>query len=395
MTTLTLIERTPLRLPSEALNEDAARQLWQTFGAQVTVRFPSPQTAGQWELIALDWVGVIPLGPLTIHLAPKIPLASLLTMLTTAYELQPTLLPGLTTAAGGTGLLDLFVAELARGLLHRVRQGLSRVYEPAAERLPYVRGRIDLPRALRSQHPRVVPCRFEQQTADQADNQILAWTLYRSSRLALLQPQTRRLVSQARRALDGISLQPWAPADVAAVYRDSRRYSRLTADYRRLHALCLLILEGCGPFADSGTVHTLPFLINTARLFERFVASWLRAHLPPGLHLQEQERIAISSGAGLHFRADMVLYGALDHRPVCIIDTKYKAGSPSSSDIAQVASYAHARGCRRALLVYPTPLPRPLAAQIGDVTVTGLVFDLAQADLNAAGQALLAQLLES
>ena len=384
-----------MRLPAAALPEAAARLLWRQYGPQVAVTFPSPRTAGQWELTAQDWVGAIPLGALTLQLEPKLPVASLLRMLEIAHELPLQILPELARMATTAQLFDRLAAVLAQRVLHRARQGFSRAYIPETAELPFVRGRIDLNRTLLRDARQEITCIFERQTSDQPDNQILAWTLYRLSRLPLLRQETRRLAVRALRALGGVTLQPFTAADVAAHLQDSRAYTRLNSDYRPLHALCRLFLTGCGPREGRGALATPSFLVNTAQLFETFVAAWLRRQLPPNMRLSAQERVQLTAGTGPHFRLDMVLVARENNRPVAVLDTKYKGGPPASRDVAQVAAYAHARDCRRAFLVYPTPLPTPLRARVGSVTVADACFDLAAADLDAAGSAFLARLLES
>jgi len=59
-----------------------------------------------------------------------------------------------------------------------------------------------------------------------------------------------------------------------------RRYIRQNADYATLHALCRFFLEQAGPTHELGRHRMLPFVVEMAALFERFVVAWLRVHLP-------------------------------------------------------------------------------------------------------------------
>ena len=45
----------------------------------------------------------------------------------------------------------------------------------------------------------------------------------------------------------------------------------------------------------------IPFLIDMAMLFERFVAAWLRVHLPKNLRLRVQEDVDLTEAGDLKF----------------------------------------------------------------------------------------------
>ena len=54
-------------------------------------------------------------------------------------------------------------------------------------------------------------------------------------------------------------------------------------------------------------------------------------------------------------------------------------------------SYAHTKGCREAILIYPTPLDQPLDETIRGIRVRSLTFSL-DGDLEQAGQRFLQDL---
>ena len=136
----------------------------------------------------------------------------------------------------------------------------------------------------------------------------------------------------------------------------------------------------------------LPFLVDMARLFERFVAEWLATHLPAHLRLNAQEKIEIDPTGRLYFNADLVIYNLDTGAVRYVLDTKYKRpGRPAPNDIAQVTAYAHFKESREAVLIYPAPLSEPLDIRSGNIRIRSLTFAL-DGDLEQAGRSFLAQL---
>jgi 5-methylcytosine-specific restriction enzyme subunit McrC len=198
-------------------------------------------------------------------------------------------------------------------------------------------------------------------------------------------------VRRAYRALSGlVTLTPQPPAACL-----NRLYHRLNDDYRPLHALCRFFLEQTGPTHHLGDRTMLPFLVNMARLYELFVAEWLKAHPLPGFSLKTQQRVNLSDTSDLRFEIDLVLYDTATGAARWVLDTKYKApGLPAHDDIYQIVTYAEATGCREAILIYPTPLPHPLDETIGQIHVRSLTFAL-DTDLEQAGQEFLRELIKA
>ena len=138
----------------------------------------------------------------------------------------------------------------------------------------------------------------------------------------------------------------------------------------------------------------LPFLVNMERLYELFVAEWLKAHLPTSLGLNVQEKIDVGENKVLTFKIDLVLYDHLTGKTICVMDTKYKRGEkPTSEDVAQIVTYAEIKNCDQAVLVYPAPLSIPLIETVGKIQVRSMIFSLA-GNLEEAGQAFLESLLD-
>jgi 5-methylcytosine-specific restriction enzyme subunit McrC len=131
------------------------------------------------------------------------------------------------------------------------------------------------------------------------------------------------------------------------------------------------------------------------RLFELFVAEWLKAHTPEGFVVKAQERVSYAADEDSHFAVDLVLHSLQEGIPVAVLDTKYKSpASPASDDVAQVVAYAESLGCQTAMLVYPADLAKPLDTWIGRIRVRSLTYSLAD-DLERAGGEFLQRVMSS
>jgi hypothetical protein len=210
---------------------------------------------------------------------------------------------------------------LSRRVLDRMRKGLYQAYLPKLESLGFVRGRLELEQIIRKPWTTDLACHYEDFTSDIVYNQVLAWTLRLVCQCGLCTPRVLPTVRRAYRALQRfVTLEP---LDSDACLR--LQYHRLNEDYQPLHGLRRFFLENTGPTHTTGRNDMLPFLVDMARLFELFVAQWLRAHLPPFLCLQAQELVHVGESGSLWFTIDIVLYNSTNSNPSCVIDTKYKA----------------------------------------------------------------------
>jgi 5-methylcytosine-specific restriction enzyme subunit McrC len=230
-------------------------------------------------------------------------------------------------------------------------------------------------------------CHYEEYTADIPDNQILAYTLGQIARSGRCGQGVQAAVRRGYHALQGTATpRPYLPQECSG-----RAYNRLNQDYQPLHALCRFFLEHSGPSHERGERAMIPFLVNMARLYELFVAEWLKLHLPAPWRANRQETVRLGPDDELQFDIDLVLYD--DHEQArVVLDTKYKTpDGVDNPDFNQIVTYAKAKDCRAAVLVYPAPLVRPLDVWIGDLHVRSLVFAL-EGDLEEAGQQFLADL---
>lgn len=392
MTPLQPIELTEYSSETFEINEieyAIAENLWRNYDKQVTVDFPTPKTSGKWKLTAKGWVGHIAVTPdFHLSLLPKVPLFNLFGMLEYAYNLKSfRLLPGLINCQSLEEFYNHLAHVLAQRILNRGRKGFYRAYLPKTGNLAYVRGRLDMRQTIQKPWEVKLKCHYEEHTADIEENQILAWTLFLILRSGLCKERVLPKLRQAYHALQGlVTLKPFKSEDCIG-----RTYHRLNEDYQELHALCRFFLDNTGPSHQIGDRTMLPFLIDMAKLYELFVAEWLKENLPSHLFLKLQEHINISDR--ISFKTDIVIYENSTGKPSYILDTKYKnPSSPAADDVAQVIAYAVFKECQDVVLVYPTSLKYPLNEQVGNIRVRSLTFFL-NGNLEQAGQAFLKDLL--
>ena len=120
-----------------------------------------------------------------------------------------------------------------------------------------------------------------------------------------------------------------------------RLYNRLNDDYHPMHCLCRFFLEHSGPSHKVGDHTFLPFLVDMSRLYEKFVAEWLKTRLPSEYTLKIQENIRIGADKEIQFDIDLVIYEKISERAKFVLDTKYKVPDHiSNTDLSQVVTYA-------------------------------------------------------
>jgi 5-methylcytosine-specific restriction enzyme subunit McrC len=260
------------------MTQEEGEALWLRYRDYVDVTFPSPVTSGNWRLSAEGWVGYLPVSEaFAVEVKPKVSVHNLFRMLEYAYGLKSfRFLDDLFRSDTLQDLYERLAGLLSRLVLDRTRRGLYLAYLTRSEHLPYVRGRLEARKLSLRPWAVNLPCTYEDHTADIEDNRILSWTLFVIVRSGFLTERELPNVRRAYRALQGaVQTYPVGPESCVA-----RLYNRLNADYEPMHALCRFFLENSGPTHERGDRSMLPFVVNMPRLYERFVAEWLNAHLP-------------------------------------------------------------------------------------------------------------------
>ena len=390
--TFELIEYESKRFPRDSISREQADVIWTQFGKQIAIEFPSPKTDGEWELQSQGYVGYVPLSPeVGFSLKPRVDIGNLFRMLEYAYRLKFRFFNELIELESLEEFYERLANVLAKRTLDRGRKGFYRSYEPRTEDLPYVRGSFDLMRRVSRPWEVRITCDYQDHTPDIVENQILVWTLMKIARSGACTERVLPFVRRAYRSLHGsVSTQPFSAEDCIG-----RLYNRLNDDYEPLHALCRFFLEHTGPSLSVGEHQMLPFLIYMPRLFELFVAEWLRTHLPAEYSISEQEQVRIGENYDLNFEIDLVVYDTRTGKAAAVLDTKYKIhDEPVGQDVQQILAYAVSKDCTLGILIYPRHLPVPHKQRAGKIRVRSLAFPL-NGDLEAQGTAFLSSLLRT
>lgn len=389
MEPIKLTEYTSKDFIRDQIPQSIIDKLKQDYTKQIEVNLKYTKTHDFWQLTAKGWVGHIPLTPdWQIILYPKVTLANLFGILEYVYNLKTfKFLSGLTNSQSLAGFYSELACILAQGILTRCRKGCYRTYSSKTNQTTYIRGHLNIQKTL--QKPWMIKpiCDYQDYSSDITDNQILAWTMYCITRSELCSERVLPTVRKAYRTLQGlVTLQPFKAADCLG-----RKYHRLNDDYQALHAICHFFLEHTAPSHKFGERTMLPFLVDMAQLYEKFVAAWLQRNSPQGFLFKSQYRVKI--GQNRSFRIDLILCNSETGEVKAVLDTKYKVPDKAAdSDIHQMISYAKAAKCYDAFLIYPTDLKEPLDIKTDDIRVRSMTFSLNE-DINQAGQTFLHDLM--
>lgn len=388
---LELTEYKACQVEHDVFPYELGEVLLSRFSHVIDLEYPTPKTQNQWKLTPQGWVGYVPLSPtFGLRLNPKVPISNLFRMLEIAHGFKRfRFLDGMIEASTLEDYYSQLAALLAARVWERSKRGLYCTYLAERDRLPYVRGRVDFTQQSRRPWQTRLDCEYEEHTSDIEDNRLLAWGLRCALATNLCHAAVVPSVRKAFRTVRSLASLQRFPASSCT----GRLYNRLNDDYEPLHALCRFFIEHTGPTHHEGDRATLPFLIEMAELFERFVAEWLRTHLSDKLRLRYQHPLKIGTSGILSGRIDIVIERD-DGLPLWVLDTKYKVpNKPAMDDLYQVVAYAEAIGANRAALIYPRALPTSVAERWGksDISVRTATFDLS-GDLEEAGEILLRDL---
>ena len=345
-------------------------------------------------LRAMQFVGVIQAGDWTIQILPKIdcdPEAdadavkgslpyeraatsaaqNFLYLLTHAQNLK---LHNQTIATLSTNrgtwlemLTRLFVVEL----LTQLQQGYHQDYVRREEYLPYIRGRWNIVRQF-SRQPNLaqgLDVSFDDYLPDTSLNRIFRLAVDRLQRISR-DLQNRQMLSDLESWLQIIQL----PLHITSIDLDQIKFNRMNERFYPAFQLARLLLEGLTIKLLAGGQRAFAFVFDMDDLYERFVASFLKAFSRRILP-EEWQDLPIELQGG-HSNKHLIKLQDPSEKPMfllkpdiligypgfpkLIIDTKNKAlplrqsyRAVAESDAYQMLAYATQFNCPNILLLYP------------------------------------------
>ncbi len=269
--------------------------------------------------------------------------------------------------------LHRLIGVFARQALETVTWQPYYAYHPLTEATPFARGRLSVNDYLKEQIATGQWQQLHQEHSpfgqDNRFNRILRFVTGR------LLPVATGAVRAQLRALTQL-LSEVSPVSCTVHDTHHPELNGLAGDHRKVLDMCRWFLENSLAGSGEDNQITLAFLVPMERVFEEFMAGFIRQWLPEW-KAQTQNAAplgVLSNGETLSIRNDIWLP---EHR--IILDSKYKlpvlqtaTAAIPKADLYQMIAYSLARGCRQGVLLYPSPLPAPSAGPLWEVTVSAL-----------------------
>ena len=298
-----------------------------------------------------QYVGLIMLpSGRRLQITPKVPVSNLFYMISVAFDLAWPFREEFARVEVFEDVLAAIAQIFAEFVERRVEVGLYRSYVEEEENLNCIRGRIsfaeDVRHNLLARHR--IYCRYAEFTWDIEENQIIRQVAHLLSGWGF-HTELRLRLSRLDTAL--AEVQPTALAS-SAIGRF--RYSRLNDDYRPIHQLCRLFLEGSSLSEQLGVCDSRTFLLDMNKLFEAFVTQVLQESTDGHIRVVEQSELPLGEDDKVKMRPDLIIES--QGKLVLVADCKYKQTESEiyrNHDFYQVLAYCTAAGVRRGLLIYP------------------------------------------
>lgn len=373
-------EPVPARLDPTTASDLAALDL-------VEVR---PSVEGPWLLVPRpNRVGAVRIGELDVVVRPKASFASILFM--QGYARDPGFRPDLFDGTVDRDLWPMVAETLTRLAERALLRGVIQGYVTRDDALSLVRGRIRTADQMSRHHGLPLPLEvtFDEYDVDIPENRLLRTALVRMSHVARLPTSLRRRLLHLVGRLEGVQvlergaqLPAWRP-------------TRLNAAYHPALRLADVVLRQLGLATREGRQPTASFVVDMAATFEDFVTVAARESLARhALGVTTgQYRDHLDAGRRVPIRPDIV--HSAGHRPVLVMDAKYKLGSGvdgyPTSDVYQMLAYCTALRLGRGYLVYAgsraaDARPTRLAIRNTDVEVITWPLDVEEAPVALLGQ---------
>lgn len=259
------------------------------------------------EIKALNYVGVIKAGEITIEIFPKflkrgdkvnekglkeIAAKNLLKMLeyTQRWKFKEIDYAGLEKVEHS--FFEILIYLFAKNLLSLLKVKQNYEYVRRREELRFVRGRIDFARYTNPARLHIIPCIHYERSMDNLINRTLKYTCYLLSRMAK-SSENYRLLRRILEILDGVTLTPVTLQEI-----DRITFNRLNIDFKPFIDICRLILERSTLTLQASKIETFSLMIPMENLFEEFIAGVIREENLHRTVFGENAELLIQRGIG-------------------------------------------------------------------------------------------------
>ncbi len=323
------------------------------------------------EIKALNYVGVIKAGDITIEIFPKflkkgkedelkkIASKNLLKMLEYTQRWKFKEIDYASLEKVEHDFFEILIYLFAKNLLSLLKVKQNYEYVRKREELRFVKGRIDFARYTNPARLHIIPCIHYERSMDNLINRTLKYTCY----LLLKTTKSSENYFMLRRILEILDEVTLSPITLQEVERIT--FNRLNADFKPFIDICRLILEGSTLTLQASKIETFSLMIPMEKLFEEFIAEMIRMNreiIPENvrgrIYIQKSVGYLATKNSSKYFELipDIVLEG----EEKAIIDTKYKLLNEeernygvSQQDIYQMYVYCKETGAKKCLLIYP------------------------------------------
>lgn len=174
-------------------------------------------------------------------------------------------------------MYDLLAAILAKGIGIQLKQGLYKEYINRQEKLPVMRGKINMPGTIRNclAHERVLTCDFDELSENNLFNQIVKTTVILLLRNAKVKSEYKDDLKKKLLFFSNVDI-----LEPTSIKWSAIRFQRNNQTYRMLISICQLIIEGMLITTDTGDYRLASFIDEQrmCRLYEKFILEYYSRH---------------------------------------------------------------------------------------------------------------------
>ncbi len=328
------------------LSTEQALELRRLTRGAVTVQ--PDEAPGFWRVASSHYVGTIATSGTRILITPKLDTDSLF------YLLEASGRPVSTGPADfrydtTTDLVPSFATFYARHLERALAYGVPRAYQDLQDRLPGIRGRVDIPAQLRlAGLPLPAECRFDDYTADTRLARVLRGAALRLLRLPGVTLPTRQALQRL------VAVLGEAGPCTAQDMRIPTVFTRMDEHCRPAERLARMVLGNQALRCAAGPAGAAVFVIDMNIVFETFVAARLARYLAGRLIVRLQQTRPLGHGRTPSIRPDLI-FEKPTGKAVYVADTKYKItadGYGRDTDYYQILAYTRALDVPAGMLIY-------------------------------------------